>query len=210
MRQLPAFLIRRVLAPHCFQGAIDERLYPDVQRDHDADHHLRQLAPDHRLRGHAQRVFTAGPQSIREAVYTGDSPVNATTLGGPTLVNNGVILDTSPVESANEYAIQSVGAVDFTLVNHGLVSASNFIALGMNDGKILVATKHGRTNGRSGVPDVLGAAINRRVHRDALHVSIVGWSIGELSVIWLDVDMLPTCWSPPLRVVFTATAGTPV
>lgn len=145
-----------------------------------------------------------------EAVYTGDSPVNATTLGGPTLVNNGVILDTSPVESANEYAIQSVGAADFTLVNHGLVSASNFIAVGMNDGKILVATKHGRINGRSGVPDVLGAAINRRVHRDALHVSIVGWSIGELSVIWLDVDMLPTCWSPPLRVVFTATAGTPV
>jgi glycosyltransferase involved in cell wall biosynthesis len=74
-----------------------------------------------------------------EAIYTDLSPQNATTIGGPTIVIDGVVLDTSTQANQNEYGIQSEAPADATIVNNGLISAANLFAVGLNNGRVINA-----------------------------------------------------------------------
>jgi hypothetical protein len=72
-----------------------------------------------------------------EAIYTNYSPTNATTIGGPTIVIDGTIIDNSPQANPNEYAVQSVSPAQATLFNFGIINAPNLIAVGFNNGVII-------------------------------------------------------------------------
>jgi hypothetical protein len=72
-----------------------------------------------------------------EAIYTTYSPTNATTIGGPTIVIDGVVIDNSPLANADEYGIQSKATADATLLNFGVISAPNLFAAGINDGLVV-------------------------------------------------------------------------
>jgi hypothetical protein len=72
-----------------------------------------------------------------EAIYTTYSPTNATTIGGPTITIDGVIIDNSAQASANEYAVQSRAVADATLFNDGIIESPNLVAVGFNNGLIV-------------------------------------------------------------------------
>jgi glycosyltransferase involved in cell wall biosynthesis len=74
-----------------------------------------------------------------EAIYTDLSPSNATTLGGATITNDGIILDTSLQAQPDEYGVQSKAVADATIFNNGTISAPEMFAIGLNDGKVVNA-----------------------------------------------------------------------
>jgi glycosyltransferase involved in cell wall biosynthesis len=81
----------------------------------------------------------ADTNNAGEAIYTALSPLNATTLGGATITNDGIILDSSLQAVADEYAVQSKSAADATIFNNGTISAPNLFAIGLNNGKVVNA-----------------------------------------------------------------------
>jgi len=72
-----------------------------------------------------------------EAIYTSYSPQNDTTIGGPTIVIDGVVIDNSGQLNLDEYAIQSISPADATIINAGIITASSLVAVGINNGLIV-------------------------------------------------------------------------
>ena len=85
-----------------------------------------------------------------EAIYTGYSPANATTIGGPTIVIDGVVIDNSTQINLDEYGIQSVSPADATLFNNGIILAPNLVAVGINNG-LIVNAYHSTIAGTGGI-----------------------------------------------------------
>jgi hypothetical protein len=82
-------------------------------------------------------IATGNGGNSNEAIYTDYQLSNATTIGGPTIVIDGVVLDTAPLANKDEYAIQSRTAADATIINYGIIISKNMNAIGVNDGRIV-------------------------------------------------------------------------
>jgi len=75
--------------------------------------------------------------NANEAIYTDYSATNATTVGGPTIVIDGVVLDTAPLSNKDEYAIQSRSTADASIINYGVIMSTNMVAIGINNGTVV-------------------------------------------------------------------------
>jgi hypothetical protein len=87
--------------------------------------------------GNTISIATGNGGNSNEAIYTDYQLSNATTIGGPTIVIDGVVLDTAPLANKDEYAIQSRTAADATIINYGIIMSKNMNAIGVNDGRIV-------------------------------------------------------------------------
>jgi hypothetical protein len=92
-----------------------------------------------------QPHFQAG-----EAIYTVYSPTNPTTIGGATIVIDGVVIDNSTPTTPDEYGIQSKAPADATLLNFGLITAPHMFAVGINEG-LIVNELHSTITGAGGI-----------------------------------------------------------